>query len=593
MEFMRRKIPHQAELLSLVLALLLVLLIAALSYRAWAAFGGYSEQLANTQQTVDGVNSLLSTLRDAETGQRGYVITGEDRYLEPYQRAVAELPTNMAALSRAADANPDQAEAVTALRPLVEEKMEELLQTIDLRRDQGEDAARTVVVIDRGKFLMDQIRGKCADIQRVAYSRQAQEAADVRASADQLGWVGTLGSGILFGLLLLSTLAIRRGTRRRQELIHDLLESEERAREARDWLQTIIGSIGDGVIVTDAEGKVTMVNGVAQSLTGWKQHEAQGLPLKEILPITNEESGATVENPVTRVLREGRIVGLANHTQLETRDGKQIPIDDSAAPVRDKAGTITGVVLVFRDISERVRHAKLLERTNLELQHFAYAASHDLREPLRTITIYAEMLQRDGAQLDERSSEYLRVILAGSHRMSQLVDSLLDYAKAGEVAAESFAPIEMEEVLAAVMGNLRGTIDSTQAVITHDPLPVISGDQMQFERLLQNLIGNALKYGRDEPPRIHVSARQQASEWIFSVADNGQGIAPEHQTQIFELFRRLHGQDESGSGIGLATCKKIVERFGGRIWVESEVGKGSCFIFTLPATPRATTGGAV
>jgi signal transduction histidine kinase len=203
------------------------------------------------------------------------------------------------------------------------------------------------------------------------------------------------------------------------------------------------------------------------------------------------------------------------------------------------------------------------------------------------------MLQRDGTQLDERSSEYLRVILAGSHRMSQLVDLLLDYAKAGEVAAESFAPIEMEEVLAAVMGNLRGTIDSTQAVITHDPLPVISGDQMQFERLLQNLIGNALKYGRDEPPRIHVSARQQASEWIFSVADNGQGIAPEHQTQIFELFRRLHGQDESGSGIGLATCKKIVERFGGRIWVESEVGKGSCFIFTLPATPRATTGGAV
>lgn len=285
---------------------------------------------------------------------------------------------------------------------------------------------------------------------------------------------------------------------------------------------------------------------------------------------------------MSKALREGRIVGLANHTQLQTKDGRQIPIDDSAAPIRDIDVKTTGVVLVFRDISERVRHAALLEQTNAELQHFSHAASHDLREPLRTIITYAQMLNLRGPKLDDRSAECLKFILASAGRMNQLVEALLSYAEAGEVGAESLDIIKPEEILAAVVDSLRGTIEENRAVITHDSLPAVTGDKVQFEQLIQNLIGNALKYRRDEVPRIHLSARQAANEWIFSIADNGQGIPEEHRLQIFEPFKRLHGQDHPGSGIGLATCKKIVERFGGRIWVESEVGKGSRFVFAVP-----------
>jgi light-regulated signal transduction histidine kinase (bacteriophytochrome) len=142
----------------------------------------------------------------------------------------------------------------------------------------------------------------------------------------------------------------------------------------------------------------------------------------------------------------------------------------------------------------------------------------------------------------------------------------------------------MEEVLARALGNLNGSIEENKAVVTHDPLPAIMGDQTHVERLFQNLIGNALKYRRQEAPRIHIAARDLGKECLFAVSDNGQGIPPQHQTQIFELFKRLHGQQYPGSGIGLATCKRLVERYGGRIWVESEAGRGSTFFFTLPAS---------
>jgi light-regulated signal transduction histidine kinase (bacteriophytochrome) len=257
------------------------------------------------------------------------------------------------------------------------------------------------------------------------------------------------------------------------------------------------------------------------------------------------------------------------------------------------------VVLVFRDITQRreaelmerkataklARHSELLEKTNAELQHFAYAASHDLREPLRTITAYTQLVQlRSRFQLDPKSAECLQFIVAAAERMGLLIDALLDYSKAGEVTHRPLSPVPMDEVLASALGNLNGSIEENQAVVTHDPLPVITGDKTHLEQLVQNLIGNALKYRRQDPPCIHVAARQSGREWLFAVSDNGQGIPSQYQTQIFELFKRLHGQQYAGTGIGLATCKRLVERYGGRIWVESEIGQGSTFFFTLPTT---------
>jgi PAS domain S-box-containing protein len=579
------------------LALSLVLGITITSYRTWAAYGRQFEQEAITQNILADANALLSSLKDAETGQRGFLLTGEDRYLSPYRKALEDVPVILGKLRQATATRPDQMARVAKLEPLVTNKLDELKQTIGLRQSDGLQAALTVVRSDRGMEVMDGLRQSCLDIQTASRARLALYAGQSKTAADELGLISTLGSMVLFLLLGFSTFTIHNGTRRRYQLFRELQKSQEQTAEARDWLQVTLGSIGDAVIATDSGGNITFLNRVAEALTGWRSEQAVGKPLQQVFVIHNEETGAEVENPVSKALREDRIVGLANHTRLTARDGRQIPIDDSAAPIRDAGGKIIGVVLVFRDVTERaaaedaekqaaaaaVRHAELLERTNAELRQFAYGASHDLREPLRTINVYSEMLKRDGdIRLNEKNAEYLGFIAASARRMSQLVDALMEYSMAGEAAGDSHGLVKMDEVLRTTLENLSGSISESQAVITFDGLPGVAGDEVYLGQLVQNLIGNALKYRREDAPRIHVSARKQGEEWVFSIADNGQGIAAPYQAQVFNLFARLHGQNYPGSGIGLATCRRIVERYGGRIWVESEENRGSTFYFTLP-----------
>ena len=398
-------------------------------------------------------------------------------------------------------------------------------------------------------------------------------------------------------LLVLSTINIQRAARRRQELIDSLRESESRTAEARDWFHTTIASIADGVIATDPMGKVSFMNRAAESLTGWTQERAVGSPLKQVFVIQHEETGETAENFLSQALRESRMVGLESYAWLTSRENRRIPIRHSAAPIRRVEGSIAGAVIVFRDISQDreaerqkrkaaedlARHSALLERKNAELEQYAYATSHDLREPLRTIGAYTELLRRDAVSvLSERAVGFLRSVSAAVGRMDQLIEALLQYSQAGELDGEALETVRIEQVVDNAIQNLNGSISENSAEVTHQGLPAITGYEMHMEQLFQNLISNALKYRQEAPPRIHIAAQKEGDEWLFSVSDNGQGHSPEHRTQIFGLFKRLHHQDHSGSGIGLATCKKIVELYGGRIWVESELGKGSTFFFTLP-----------
>ena len=594
-------IRQEAERLSLPVALLLVLLTAMFTYRAWDAFEHTRHEAQITRRVVDGTTALLAFLGDAETGQRGFLLTGNERYLEPYRRALTEIPTTLDALGRveASRGRPHELQRIDSLKPMVRDKLNELAQTIELRRSQGLDPALALIRSDRGQALMDRIRAICSEMQTADLDALARQRERVRTSAYQAGITSLLGSAAVFALLFLATITIRRGTRHRQRLIEDLRRSEEEARAARDLLETTISSIGDGVITTDTSGKIVSLNPIAQSLTGWTQEQAAGKPLGEIFKISDEETGVVADSPVGKVLREGCATIMTSPTMLTAKDGRNIPIDDSAAPIRSAKGTATGVVVVFRDITQRraaerveqkaaadlARHSELLERTNAELQHFAYAASHDLREPLRTITAYTQLVQfRSASQLDHKSAECLQFTVAAAERMGLLIDALLDYSKAGEVSNRPLSPLRMDEVLKGALGNLNGSIEENKAIVSHDPLPAIMGDKTHLEQLIQNLVGNALKYRRQDFPRVHISARQSGKEWLFSVSDNGQGIPQQYQTQIFELFKRLHGQQYPGTGIGLATCKRLVERYGGRIWVESDVGKGSTFFFTLPAS---------
>jgi two-component system sensor histidine kinase/response regulator len=240
-----------------------------------------------------------------------------------------------------------------------------------------------------------------------------------------------------------------------------------------------------------------------------------------------------------------------------------------------------------RRIEERTGELRI---SNEELRQFAYAASHDLKEPLRTMAACAKLLsERYGTRLGSDGGKFIDHIVTAARHMDSLLNDLLAYTTHGNAECDMNAECDAEAVWVAVLMALDVAIRESDAVITHDPLPQVSADFNELLQLFQNLIGNGLKYRREEVPRIHVSAERREDQWLFSVQDNGLGIDPSYSDQIFGIFKRVHGREYPGNGIGLAICKKIVERHNGRIWVESEPAKGSTFFFTLPH--RAANGG--
>jgi signal transduction histidine kinase len=229
------------------------------------------------------------------------------------------------------------------------------------------------------------------------------------------------------------------------------------------------------------------------------------------------------------------------------------------------------------------QQAQELARSNVELEQFAYVVSHDLQEPLRMVKSYLQLLERDyKSRLDEDADEFIGYAVDGAARMQALIKDLLTYSRIGK-EDESLDLTDCAEVLRVVLANLQMTIEKSGAVVIHSDLPTVMADKVQLIQLFQNLIGNAIKFRGDRPPEIHIGVERSNEEWTFSVRDNGIGIDPQQTERIFMIFQRLHTSEEyKGTGIGLAICKKIVERHGGRIWVESEPGKGSTFFFTIP-----------
>lgn len=226
-----------------------------------------------------------------------------------------------------------------------------------------------------------------------------------------------------------------------------------------------------------------------------------------------------------------------------------------------------------------------LKRSNKELEQFAYVSSHDLQEPLRMVALFTQLLERRyKGKLDEDADDYIKFIVEGAKRMKLLIDDLLSYSRLNSSSSE-FGPIKMDKVMSNVLSNLQLISEEKNAEIkVHEPLPTIIGDESQMMHVFQNLVANGIKFNDKESPEINISAQEEENGWIFSVSDNGIGIVPEYQAQIFEIFKRLHDRDEyPGTGIGLAICQKIIDRHGGKIWVESSKGKGSIFYFSIPS----------
>ena len=277
-----------------------------------------------------------------------------------------------------------------------------------------------------------------------------------------------------------------------------------------------------------------------------------------------------------------------------TRDGRVVWIRDEAVLVRDEDGKPLYWLGVQLDVTERKRTEKELaelveelRRSNAELEQFAYVASHDLQEPLRMMASYTQLLaRRYKGNLGDDADEFIGHVVDGAHRMQAVINDLLQYSRVGKRGG-SLTPTDAEAAFEAARANLRAAIGESGAQVTSEGLPTVMGDRTQLVQLFQNLIGNAIKFRSEDPPRVHVEAERRDGEWLFAVRDNGIGIEPQYAGRIFMIFQRLHSRTEyPGTGIGLAICKKIVERHGGELWVESVPGEGSTFRFTLRALEK-------
>jgi PAS domain S-box-containing protein len=944
-------LPGRLDRPLLILVALILLGMGISTYSTWTQMrDDLTENLRSRNRLLE-TSELIAKLTDAETGQRGYLLTGSDDYLIPYQNAVASIPVLLDQVTTAAATDPELAGDAKLLRSYVQEKLAELAATIALRREQGMEAAVAMVRTNQGKAAMDSIRAVGAKMTNREFDLMQQRWKEITDGAFRAFWIRL---ATLIGLLLVIFLlqrAVDRGIRARERLLGDLNQANQK-------LETTLMSIGDAVIASDEHGRVTLMNAVAENLTGWKLQEAEGQPVDQVFHIVNEQTRALVESPVKKVLRTGAVVGLANHTVLVGKHGVETPIDDSGAPIRDPRNQVMGVVLVFRDISKRreqesqidkwqrifqqagfgvailvndgrtilevngsfahmhgydpmelrgkpfaelvdgdssyeearqrtedhvvyetvhkrkdggsfhavtdmtvfrdhagepqfraayfadisdrkrvelnLRHSEerfraaaeamgdviwtsnakgemqgeqpgwaafsgqsfeeyqgfgvakaihpedeeifrqweraladpkkfsaeirirrhdgqyrlmsttavpvfnddgsvrewvgaltdvterrrgeeeiresderfqglatafpqlvwstkpdgnleyanglwkeytgpasdderalwdhlvhpedtdahmerwresmssgkmfesqvrlrrasdgtyrwficravpvrgrekgivrwlgactdindqmnyavdlrltneALQRSNADLEQFAYAASHDLQEPLRMISLYTQLLQEEYASaLDETARSYVDFAVSGAQRMERLLQDLMAYSRVS-VAPQGTESADAKVALEAALGNLEAAVRKSGAQFHIGELPTVATPPVHLVLLFQNLIGNALKYCGEKVPEVWIDAEPADKFWKFSVRDNGIGIEPQYARQIFGVFKRLHGAEYEGTGIGLAVCQRIVERTGGRVWLESTPGEGSTFSFTLP-----------
>lgn len=357
---------------------------------------------------------------------------------------------------------------------------------------------------------------------------------------------------------------------------------------AEERFRRVVEASPSGMIMTDAAGKIVLVNSEAERLLGYGREEIIGKPIEMLVPSRIHGEHVRFRSAFHK-RPEARSMGSGRDLRIVRKDGTELPVEIGLNPIHTPQGTM--VLSAIIDISERdkamqrlAEQHEELQRSNADLEQFAYVASHDLQEPLRMVATYTELLaERYQGQLDARADKYIQYAVDGAKRMQQLVKELLAYSR---VSSQANAPtlVETGAVVKNVLGGLEVAIEESRADIVCEDLPAVRGDPSQIGQVFQNLIGNALKFRAARPLHIHIGAEKSNGKCVFRVADNGIGIDKQYSDRVFQMFQRLHERGRyEGNGIGLAIAKKIVERHGGRIWFESEAENGTTFFFTMPS----------
>lgn len=556
--------------------------------------------LARSRDLVGRNNAVLerlaeveNTIREAETGQRGYLLTGEPRYLAPYRDAVQRVWGRFDRLGELVR-DPAQADRLGRLRSLTEAKLRELAETVALRAD-GFEAALAVVRTDLGQRLMEEIE---ADIR--AFREEQQHLLDRRVAAQQRSAAWATGSASFTGILALASailgavLLVRETSRAR------LIESEERFRNLAENIQEVFW------ISDPSSRKVLYANPAFERVWGLPRGAlyADGtLWAESVLP----EDRARVEAAFAERAASG---GYDETYRIRRRDGALRWIRDRGWPVRDRGGALRYVVGVADDISEIMAAQDALARSrdelekrveertarlaelNRELDAFAYSISHDLRAPLRAMHGYADALVEDyGEALPEEGRHYVDRIAAAAVRMDRLIQDILAYSRLTREELP-LRRVSLEAVVDHVLARTSASISDARAEVEVDrPLPEVRAHMPTLVQAVENLVSNALKFRRpDRPPHVRIGAERRGAMVRVRVEDEGIGLDPSQHERIFRPFERLHGVETyPGSGIGLAIVRKSIERMGGACGVESNPGAGSRFWFELPAAEEDET----
>lgn len=608
----------------LLTAMLLIGLVIASSLWSFEQTDDAARARNQTRIFLNRADDVLSALKDAETGQRGFLLTGDEAFLEPYLAVRDNMHGQFADLRQMAPSDVAKGH-LDVVAPLLRAKLADLDQVIALYR--RHQAAQAVALISQGegKRLMDAIRGEMKRLNQLLEATAAQQDSEFRVNMRYLfGVIVAASLSVLLAAVAFATLAYRETQQRLKDLQHQetqrSLENQQQNNLAlqhanrtlqisEEKLAVTLNSIGDGVIATDAQGRVTLLNPLAQQMTGWTQAQAAGKAIEEVFRIIHEDTRLPAQMPVTDTLALGTKQALANHTVLIARDGSECPIADSCAPIRARDAQVVGAVLVFRDVTHEYAAQRALQDKNLELESATMAAkranlakseflatmSHEIRTPMNGVIGMIDVLQQ--SSLNGPQMEMTNIIHDSAFALLAVINDILDFSKieANKLDVESI-PMSIPDVVESACENmnlmaLKKDIELTLFVDPAIPASVL-GDPGRLRQVLINLTNNAIKFssGQQRVGRVSVRALLVAQhdglvDLALQVADNGIGIDEATRQRLFSAFIQADTsttRNFGGTGLGLAISGQLADIMGGDIVVQSTPGQGSLFTVRLP-----------
>jgi PAS domain S-box-containing protein len=553
------------------------------------------------REGITRLNQLESTVSDAETGQRGFVITGEEAYLQPFNQASEQLPADLEDFRNFTwiDISPDE---IGRVAQLIELKVAELRSTIELRRRAGFDATVPIIRSGSGKKLMDNLRGEMTQLQE----RQVAGLKADGALSDRITRTRTLVF-VFCGILNIVVLAwgyrrITEALKQRDVALRNASMRGFEVQQQKDLLSVTLSSIGDCVIVTDNEGRITFMNPVAEQVTGWKLNEAMGRPTSEVFRILNEDTRGPLENPVDKVMRDGVIVGLANHSLLVRKDGAEIPIDDSGAPIRGESGGIRGVVLVFRDFSQHRQAEQELriardaaEKANKAKDQFLAMLSHELRTPLTPVLATLNLWEAS-EEVPQSLRSDVEMLRRSIELEARIIDDLLDLTRiARGMLAFSPENTDVHSVLEFLVGLSQSEFQNKELKITlklNAPRHYVHTDAARLQQVFWNILRNSIKF-TEQGGTVTIATSNDGQDGIVTtVSDTGIGMTAETLSKLFVPFEQAdptRNRRYGGLGLGMTISNALVELLEGELNAESPgLGRGSTFTVRFPATDSAT-----